>query len=425
MVSRDLLSANQLRDKLSEASFQHPLHLIKNGRIQLCALMVILYLLANYFDLFKHPTDSLVSNIRMASFSINLLLIYLGVIFLPEPCKVRPFPMLWRFVQGAAFTYAINLLLWVSFSKENLQFILHTVYDNNLGKPLGEKSYDKDCRVFTPENPNSYFAAIVDSADGFLIVHLIGWIFKIWIYRNSMMAWIMSVVFEILELTMEVWLPNFRECWWDHLIFDIFGCNLIGMLIGQWTVGKFKMRKLNWFMEPTENWGELTWYQKSTALFTSREEYIKKGKWHWLAEPWTFNAIVWFWIMNLYMDISYFYIKAMIHLPPPHWICLARVFILGFFGILVGNDYYDYMVSRKCRLMTVPLFLIHLIMILEGLLFLKNMKSGLFDSPIYYCLKLFWVGLGILIVSIQIWLFYDKAQRQKRDKQNSSEKKSN
>ena len=59
-----------------------------------------------------------------------------------------------------------------------------------------------------------------------------GWTFKIWIFRNSTMAWIMSIAFEIMEWTMEVWLPNFKECWWDHWLLDLFGCNLIGMLIG-------------------------------------------------------------------------------------------------------------------------------------------------------------------------------------------------
>lgn len=410
-----MLSVNQLRDQLIERNpFQSPLHFIKNGRTQLCIFMVIVYLFVNYLDLFKHPTDSLVSNIRMASFALNLLIIYLGVIFLPEPSKVRPFPLFWRFFQAAAFAYAINVLLWLCFSKENLQFILQKVYDNELGKPLGEKSYAEDCRIFTPENPTSYFSNITSSVDMFVAAHFLGWMFKIWIFRNSTMAWVLSIAFEIMEWTMEVWLPNFKECWWDHFIFDLFGCNLIGMLIGKWTIEKFKMRKMNWFMETTENWAELTWYEKSIALFTSREEYMKNEKWHWLAEPWTFNAIVWFWFMNLYLDLSYFYNKAMIEIPPPHWICSVRIWILGFFAILAANDYYDYIVSRKCNSMTVPIFLIHVIMILEGLLFLKNMRSDLFDTPLHYHMKLFWIAFTVLMASMQIWLLYDKANRERK-----------
>ena len=33
---------------------------------------------------------------------------------------------------------------------------LHDV-DHNLGKPLPERQYAEDCRIYTPENPNSSF----------------------------------------------------------------------------------------------------------------------------------------------------------------------------------------------------------------------------------------------------------------------------
>lgn len=37
------------------------------------------------------------------------------------------------------------------------------------------------------------------------------------IIRDVKMCWICSVVFEILEVTFRHWLPNFWECWWDHV----------------------------------------------------------------------------------------------------------------------------------------------------------------------------------------------------------------
>lgn len=47
--------------------------------------------------------------------------------------------------------------------------------------------------------------------------HLFGWWFKMMIIRDVAMCWICSVVFEILEVTFRHWLPNFWECWWDHV----------------------------------------------------------------------------------------------------------------------------------------------------------------------------------------------------------------
>lgn len=395
-------------------SISRPMHIIKNSRTQLLIFMVVLYFFVNYVDLFKDPNSSLVSNIRMASFLANLVMIYLGVLFLPEPSKKRPFPLFWKVVQSAAFAYAINVLLWLCFSKENLQNVLKVVYDGKLGQPLGEKSYADDCRIITPENPKGYFYNITSSMDMFVAAHFLGWMFKMWIFRNSTMAWFLSIGFEVMEWTMEVWLPNFKECWWDHFLFDMFGCNLIGMLIGSWTMKKFNMRKMNWFMERTEKWDSMNWWQQAKYIFTSREDYIKEDKWHWLSELWTFNAVVWFWVMNLYLDLSYFYNKAMLEIPPPHWLCSVRIWILAFFAILAANDYYDYVVSRKCNSMTLPVFLIHVIMILEGALFLKNIRSDLFETPVHYHIKLFWISFFLVLACAQMWLLYDRAKRDRK-----------
>lgn len=46
------------------------------------------------------------------------------------------------------------------------------------------------------------------------------------------MTLFLSIFFEFFELTFRHWLPNFNECWWDHVILDLLLCNGIGMLIG-------------------------------------------------------------------------------------------------------------------------------------------------------------------------------------------------
>ena len=313
-----------------------------------------------------------------------------------------------------AFAYSLNIFFWCFFSKENLQFVLSNIYDSSLGRPLPEKDYAVDCRVFTPENPVSYMHNITSNLDMYVIAHFMGWTFKVWIFRNSTLAWIMSVAFEIMEFTMEVWLPNFKECWWDHLLLDVFGCNLIGMMIGFYTMKKFRMRKIHWFLAPSPESESLSYWGKLKHAFTSRDEYIKNDKWHWLSELWTFNAVVWFWFMNLYMDLSYFYNKAMIDMPPPHWLLGVRMWILGFFSIIAANDYYDYVVTRKCTSMSMPVFLIHIIMILEGLLFIKNIKKDLFANPLHYHIKIFWIGFFTLTAAVQIFLFLDKRFKMKQ-----------
>jgi len=82
-----------------------------------------------------------------------------------------------------------------------------------------------DCRVYTPENPDSNFANIMGAFDVFFVAHAIGWLVKAWIFRNYWLGWCSSISFELMELSLRYWFANFNECWWDSLLMDVFGMN--------------------------------------------------------------------------------------------------------------------------------------------------------------------------------------------------------
>lgn len=382
------------------------LHRVPNSRIQLIILFTVIFVACTRLQWFQHPTNSMISDMRMYVCFLFFVLTYLGYFFLPEPSKSKPGKWFWKLVQGLTLAYSIMVFGLLFFSPENLQVLLRDIFDSRLGVPLAEKDYAADCRVFTPEHPTSWMGNITDHIDIFVLAHFLGWAFKIWIFRNHTLAWIMSVGFEFLEFNMEVWLPNFKECWWDKWILDVFGCNLIGMIIGLWTMKVFKMRKHYWFMEPSQKGENLSLWGKFKYMLTSREDFIKQDKWHWLAEPWTFNGVIFFTITNYALDMSYFYFKSQIHLPPSHWLFAIRIWTLAFFSIIASNDYYDYLVERKLNSMTVPLFMMYFVIGCEWLLFYKNMKPGLFDPPVYAEVRYFWYLVLTLWLSVNAYLIY-------------------
>jgi phosphatidylserine synthase 2 len=61
---------------------------------------------------------------------------------------------------------------------------------------------------------------------------------KMIIIRDIKLCFFLSGFFEICELTFRHLLPNFYECWWDHVFYfnklflDLFGCNLLGIYLG-------------------------------------------------------------------------------------------------------------------------------------------------------------------------------------------------
>ena len=92
------------------------------------------------------------------------------------------------------------------------------IFHPSFGNDLPEKNYADDCRVFTPDHPVSSMNNIYEAVfDVHFIAHLGGWWFKMMIIRDTKVAWIISGTFELIEISLRHWLPNFWECWWDHV----------------------------------------------------------------------------------------------------------------------------------------------------------------------------------------------------------------
>jgi phosphatidylserine synthase 2 len=118
---------------------------------------------------------------------------------------------------------------------------LREFVDPKLGDKSIEKSYADDCRIYIPDHPISPWFNILDKIDVFITAHFVGWFFKMVIVRDFKLCQIQSVMFEILEITFRHWLPNFWECWWDHIFLDLIICNTGGMIIGYYFLKYFKV----------------------------------------------------------------------------------------------------------------------------------------------------------------------------------------
>lgn len=54
------------------------------------------------------------------------------------------------------------------------------------------------------------------------------------------------MIFELIEYSLRNVLNNFKECWWDHVLVDVFGCNLLGIILGFLVIDKFKLERYKW-----------------------------------------------------------------------------------------------------------------------------------------------------------------------------------
>lgn len=89
---------------------------------------------------------------------------------------------------------------------------------------------------------SSRWTNVKESLDIFILGHFFGWWCKAILFRHAGISWAVSVGFELVELSFQHWLPNFYECWWDHIILDVLVCNAVGIVLGTLTCRYFSMK---------------------------------------------------------------------------------------------------------------------------------------------------------------------------------------
>ena len=144
--------------------------------------------------------------------------------------------------------------------------------------------------------------------DRFFIVHLLGFFVMSFSIRNATLTWMVSVGFELMELSLKNWFTNFNECWYDSLILDVLVCNNIGIALG---------------------------ILLSTYLLENRG-------WSWLKplerEPWMHTCIV---TSTMFSILNAFVLKAVLFIPAEHPINPLRTMLMGlelYYFVLEGTE---------------------------------------------------------------------------------------
>lgn len=169
----------------------------------------------DYYHDPKNP--DVFEKVRWPLFFSFISLIGFGMTQFPDTMIKRPHPVFWRFIMALLVAYSVFMTFVLILPLDDARYIFK-IFHPSQGNPMPERSYADDCRVFTPEHPESSMFNIKDAVfDIHFIAHLAGWWFKMMIIRDTKIAWIISGSFELIEISLRHWLPNFWECWWDHV----------------------------------------------------------------------------------------------------------------------------------------------------------------------------------------------------------------
>ncbi|MQL89622.1 hypothetical protein Taro_022199, partial [Colocasia esculenta] len=191
-------------------------------------------------------TSDVVTSVKRGIWAMISVFLAYCLLQAPSTVLIRPHPAIWRLVHGMAVVYLVALTFLLFQNRDDARQFMKFLH-SDLGIELPERSYGSDCRIYVPENPKSRFINVYDTLfDEFVLAHIFGWWGKAIMIRNQPLLWVLSIGFELMELTFRHMLPNFNECWWDSIILDILICNWFGIWAGMRTVQYFDGKTYEW-----------------------------------------------------------------------------------------------------------------------------------------------------------------------------------
>jgi phosphatidylserine synthase 2 len=207
-------------------------------------------------------------------------------------------------------------------------------------------------------------------------------------------------------MTLQHQLPNFAECWWDHVILDILICNNIGIIVGLITCRYlFKMKEFNW----TGLWATKKGKLVRAFVPTSFDQY----RWEIFANWRRFVSVMLLCAAVSIIELNAFYLKYILWVPPPHPLNIARLFLWLFMGLPALREYYQFVSDPNCGKMGSMTWLCTLVFATEGLICIK-FGRGMFPNPAPP--EVFWPWVIFLVVGTlaAFIFFYAKSSREKR-----------
>ncbi|KAL6848631.1 hypothetical protein ACP4OV_021214 [Aristida adscensionis] len=354
----------------------------------------------------------------------------------PSTILIRPHPAVWRLVHGLAVVYLVALTFLLFQNRDDArQFMRHLHPD--LGVELPERSYGADCRLY-----ETLF-------DEFVIAHILGWWGKAVMIRNQLLLWVLSIGFELMELTFRHMLPNFNECWWDSIILDILICNWFALVAfssdfycgrcaahssssiklaceqlrsavakiaakysSPWVSKKgiwAGMHTVRYFDGKTYEWVGLSRQpsimgkvKRSLSQFTPAQ--WDKDQWHPFMGPLRFIQVLFLCFVFMTVELNTFFLKFCLWIPPRNPLVVYRLILWWLIAIPTIREYNSYLQDSKPVKKVGAFCWLSLAICIVELLICMKFGHGLFHDPMPTWLIIFWSSVGIsLVIFLLAW----------------------
>eukprot|EP00946_MAST-07B_sp_MAST-7B-sp1_P003742 g3742.t1 len=287
------------------------------------------------------------ADVRTGVFIVGLFLMMYFALQSRDGVMHRPHPIIWRCVHGAGVLYVMLLLFMLCFDAVTMRQGLHSIVSPSLGNASisTPKAHMADCRLSWSNLTSQFF-------DIFTLAHAMGYVAKALVYRDWYLLWMHSVLFEVIEISAAHLLPNFQECYWDRLFLDVFGANLIGMVIGMYLVNKLEQHTTH------VEWSAQVPLSRMTSRMSKARRILMQftplswnpDKWEMTENPEHFLAALTVLVFGLAIETTTFFLKHFLWIDTRNrWLSLIML-LKAALSAHAYREFYVFVQDRSVRL---------------------------------------------------------------------------
>ncbi|CRH00690.1 phosphatidylserine synthase, putative [Plasmodium relictum] len=288
-------------------------------------------------------------------------------------------------INSAIIFYYVVIIFCQFFSTNEIKYIIKLLNKNIVFHTV-EKSYMDNCNSLNN---------ITDKLDIFVIAHLLGWFIKGFAMRNFFLLNLNSVLFELLELKFQHLLPNFYECWWDHVILDVLGCNLIGIVSSILIMRYFNIPLYDWKIPDKIK------LKKKNLIFPALDRICRKM----FKNSASLLLLIFYSVMVNIIDLNIFFLKAELNLHPTNYMIFFRTALVVLISVKASVELHN-CISKEVNTEGVfYVFIVATIFLLELLLCVKWKHNLISDNSDLAIINATWLFITSTFSSVLLFLY--------------------
>eukprot|EP00752_Nemacystus_decipiens_P016278 g14557.t1 len=351
---------------------------------------------ASYLGFAQNDSDP-DANTRAATMGVCFLFLVHCFLQCRDSLFARPHPGVWRIVHGIGMLYLFGVAVLLIHPKDEARRLLAIFIPDVEGHKLSSfEAGSLQCKLTAS-------AVLSQLREVWFPAHLIGWWCKMCLFRDWGVCWVLSIGFELLELSMGWLVPQFHECWWDSLIIDLLGANVLGMTLGYYTLRFLETRTFDW------NSREGSHRLPRSLRLLSKFSPLGWSKWRWQAfSSFKRTAQVFSMIAaTMLLELNAFMVMNALEIPNGSMFNYIRMTVIFFLALLATSEYYEYCSNPACNRLGQNAWLTLAIMQVEILLWIKFFPQPLMNASTPPEIKLPWLATlslfslwGLLFVAV-------------------------